>query len=242
MNDEFLKNTLAVCISWKSETWSVREVPFHCEVSDGHPYPRVKTRERVAHLASRRNEALRQALGLYPNTEHVLMVDSYYLAQTNEIRKLLFEYAHLCASEECLLGASTWFQDRTRIVPRIRFWDSWITPEAAHLRLPANRTEANWMRVRAVGACYAFPRKVWEAHPYSVPAHGGEHTALCESSGLAVWLSLGVQLWREPIVYPWGKRIRQTLHLGRIRSRPLGETREVPRSTLELETGAADRS
>jgi hypothetical protein len=241
MGAPFPRNVLAVCVSWKPESWSIPEVPFHCQVSNGRPYPRVKTRERIAHLANRRNEALKVALSSYPNTQHVLMVDSYYLAQTTEIRKLFIEYAHLYVSEECIVGASTWFQDRTRIIPRIRFWDSWITPEAAHLHLPTRGTEESWMRVKAVGACYIFPRKAWEAHPYSVSTHGGEHTSLCVESGLLVWLSLSTQLWREPVVYPWAKRVRQTLHLGRIRNWPLGERQDDARSTLEPEIPMAGR-
>src|SRR5690349_15116837 len=192
MNDDIPQDTLAVCISWKSETWSIPEVPFHCQVSDERPYPRVKTRERVAHLANRRNEALEQALSVYPNTRHVLMIDSYYLAQAGEIKRLLFEYGDLFSSGECIVGASTWFQDRTRIVPKIRFWDSWITPEAKSLPLPKTVEGESRIRVRAVGACYVFPRKAWEPHPYGVSTHGGVHNTLCEESGLPVWLSLSV--------------------------------------------------
>lgn len=241
LRDDIPNNTVAVCISWKPETWSIPEVPFHSRVSDGRPYPRVKTTERVAHLANRRNEALEEALSLYPHTQHVLMVDSYYLSQTREIRKLLSQYSRLSTSSECIVGASTWFQDRTRIVPRIRFWDSWITPEAGHVRLPEKDTRAGLMRVRAVGACYVFPRGVWEAHPYSVPTNGGEHTSLCERSGLPVWLSLNVQLWRAPVVYPWPKRIRQTLHLGRMRGWSSGEEKETPKTVPESEIEGVGR-
>ncbi len=220
LNDEdsSMNNVVAVCISWKHEIWSVPDVPFHCHVSDGKAFPRVKSKERVAHLANLRNRALSEALSSYPGAQHVLMIDSYYLAQTEQIKKLLLEYASGSPSEERIVGASTWFQDRTRIRPRIRFWDNWITPEAANLKLPI-RENPGWIRVRAVGACYVFPRRIREERHYNVPDEGGEHVYLCVESGLPVWLSLNVRLWRDPVVYTRRKRLRHSLHLGRLRSK-----------------------
>ena len=163
---------------------------------------------------------MKEALVSYPDAMHILMIDSYYLAQTEEIKKLLQEYENESPSEEHIVGASTWFLDKTRLRPRIRFWDTWITPEAENFRLPIGGEHHDWVKVRAVGACYLYPRRVWEEHHYDVPKEGGEHVSLCMASGLPVWLSLNVKLWRDPVVYSWRKRLRQTVHIGRLRGGP----------------------
>lgn len=177
----------------------------------------------MAYLAERRNAAVRGALELYPNSDHILMIDSYYLRQANQIATLLEEYDHC----EGILGASTWIVDKTRVIPRIRFFDSWTTPEAANLKLASVGREHNsrsvpgdprtsWLRVGAVGACYVYPRRIWEKYQYGVPdTDGCEHNFLCQHSGAPVWLSLNSKLWHEPSVYSWPKRIRCSLHLGR---------------------------
>jgi hypothetical protein len=213
-----MSRVVAVCISWKHETWSIPDVPFHCHVSDERPFPRVKSKERVAHLANLRNRAVSEALSSYPEAQHILMIDSYYLAQTEQVKRLLLEYGNTLPSEERIVGASTWFQDRTRIRAQVRFWDNWITPEAANLKLPTSENPG-WIRVRAVGACYVYPSRIWKEHHYNVPGEGGEHVYLCVKSGLPVWLSLNVRLWRDPVVYTRRKRLRHSLHLGRFRGK-----------------------
>lgn len=214
---------MAVCISQKSEAWLLSSIPFYCHTEGWKPFKRERTRERVVYLAERRNSAVGRALKLYPESDHVLMVDSYYLEQVDKLKQLLEEYN----SCEGILGASTWQLDKTRIRPRIKFFDSWTTPEATSFKLsgleadypkgyaPQNIQKKNWLKVRAVGACYVYPRYVWEENRYGIPESDGcEHNFLCEHSRLPVWLSPNVNLWREPVVYSWPKRIRCTLNLG----------------------------
>jgi hypothetical protein len=169
------------------------------------------SRDRIAYLAERRNLAVARALSLYPSTRHILMIDSYYLGQTDQIRILLNEY-----DGESILGGAVWFLDKTKLLPRIRFWDTWTTPELKELEFPPK--SSGKVAVKAVGACYLYPKEVWQRFGYGVPEdlHGCEHNYLCEMSGLEIYLSLNASLWRPPLVYPWPKRIRQTIHLGRV--------------------------
>jgi len=142
------------------------------------------------------------------------MIDSYYVNQLDQVKTLLQEY-----NGKIILGGGIWVLDKTRLNPRIRFWDTWTTPELAKVKYAPQMTGK--VPVRAVGACYLYPRYIWERVGYGVPEdlHGCEHNYLCERSGMNVYLSLDVKLWRQPLVYSWPKRVRQTLNLGRLQRR-----------------------
>lgn len=120
-----------------------------------------------------------------------------------------------------MMGASTWVLIKTRIRPFVHFWDTWTTPEATVKFYGRNKFDqasqiGGWKQVQAVGACYAYPRGVWEDGGYGIPFdwtsdYGCEHNYLCENArrnGVAVYLDYNVKLWREPIVYPAIKRFR----------------------------------
>src|SRR5690349_17714245 len=116
------RNIVAVCISGKQEKWSISEIPFYCHTEGFNEfphYPPVKTRERIEYVATRRNTAHKRALELNPNAEHFLSIDSYYLAEIEEIRCLLKEYSEY--EGECILGATNWFQDYSRVPSTIRY-------------------------------------------------------------------------------------------------------------------------
>ena len=213
----------AVCISRNPETWDVSDVPFHNHTEGWKPFQHEQTTERVAYLAERRNVAVARALHLYPETQHILMIDSYYLHQRTEILGLINEYHRLIAMEPrgIILGASTWIDDRTRIWPRKHFFDGWTTPEANKITLEHALSNGGVLSVKAGGGCYLYPRRVWEQVGYRVQAdlHGCEHNWLCEGSGLPVFLTLNEALWHDKVVYPWQIRIRCSLHLGRVKGR-----------------------
>lgn len=211
----------AVCISRNPETWDISDVPFHNYTDGWKPFKHEKTIQRVQYLAGRRNAAVSQVLALFPHTEHILMIDSYYIHQRQEIDGLIHEYERITADnyrDGCILGASTWILDRTRIKSRLRFYDGWTTPEASKLKLHEVEKTGGVIKANAVGGCYLYPRWVWDKTHYDVPEdlHGCEHNWLCEHSGLPVFLSLNERFWREPLVYPWVKRIRVSLHLRRL--------------------------
>jgi hypothetical protein len=202
----------AVCISRQTESWQIPEIPFLCFVDNWLPFGRQKSMDRVAYLAERRNLAVARALSLYPSTRHVLMIDSYYLDQPGQVRILLSEY-----DGRSILGGAVWFLDKTKLIPRVRFWDSWTTPELKEIEFPPKMKGK--VPVRSVGSCYLYPKGIWEQVGYGVPEdlHGCEHNYLCERSGLEVYLTLDANFWRQPLVYSWPKRIRQTIHVGRLR-------------------------
>jgi hypothetical protein len=214
-------NISAVCISRDRESLPIEYLPFHNYVEGWKPFGHEKTIERVSYLAERRNIAVEETLAQFPETEHILMIDSYYLLQPEQIKKLIREYIELSlarSEQGCFLGASTWIYDKTRIRSRYRFYDGWTTPEAMGLSLRKVERQGGRIAVKAVGGCYLFPVRVWQKIRYGVPAdlHGCEHNWLCEQSGLPVFLSLNVRLWREPTVYGRVKRLRMSLHLGRL--------------------------
>jgi hypothetical protein len=213
-------NVTAVCISRQMETFDTPEIPFVCFNEGWKPFGHEKTKDRITYLAERRNRAVAQALSLYPSTQHILMIDSYYVHQIEPVRKLVKEYfdlASLPKFRNCIVGASTWILDKTKLIANKRFYDYWTTPEGISLKWKTTKEQGGIVHVGAVGGCYVYPRFVWETVRYGVPddLHGCEHNWLCEKSKLPVILSLNVALRREPIVYPWLKRWRTNLHLGR---------------------------
>ncbi len=213
--------TCAVCISQHKEDWKIPNLSFLNYTGGWKPFRHERTRERVAYLAERRNLAVSQALSAFPHTDHILMIDSYYLHQGDQIRGLIREYANMIQTDYpkgCILGASTWILDKTRVRSRLRFYDSWTTPEGSNLKLHEAEKTGGIIKVRAVGGCYLYPRSVWEKTRYDVPEdlHGCEHNWLCEHSGLPVYLSLNQMLWHEPVAYSMLKRLRVSLHLRRL--------------------------
>jgi hypothetical protein len=210
----------AVCISRRPETWGIPEIPFLCFTENWKPFGHEKSKARVSYLAERRNKAVAEALSIFHSTKHILMIDSYYVRQIQQVKKLVDEYFQLSSKPEyknCIVGASTWILDKTKIPSKERFYDNWTTPEGLKLSWKETKEQGGLTGVRAVGGCYMYPRFVWEQTSYGVPddLHGCEHNWLCERSTLPVLLSLNVTLWREPITYSWQKRFRSSLHLGR---------------------------
>ena len=209
----------AVCVSRNPETWLIPALPFYNHTEGWKPFKHEKTKERIEYLADRRNIAVGRALQSFPDTEHILMIDSYYLHQVDQIIRLLQEYVRIMPTypDGCILGASSWIHDLTRIRALYRFYDGWTTPEAIRLKLKNVERSGGMMKVSSVGGCYLYPKWVWEKTKYATPEdlHGCEHNWLCEHSELPVFLSLNETLWREPLVYPWLKRVRMSLHIGR---------------------------
>ncbi|HEV2119227.1 MAG TPA: hypothetical protein VGS11_03825 [Candidatus Bathyarchaeia archaeon] len=211
----------AVCISKQIERWGISSVPFFCYTDNWKPFGREKTRERVQYLASRRNDAVRGALETFPATEHVLMIDSYYLRFLDQAKQLISDYTSASQKDPCIMGASTWALNKTRIRPFVHFWDTWTTPEATirlygRKKFEQARQIIGLRKVKAVGACYIYPRIVWERGGYGLPSdwtpeYGCEHNYLCDISrrnGITACLNYSVKLWREPTVYAPIKRLR----------------------------------
>src|SRR5260370_36600396 len=132
-----MTNISVVCISRNRESFAIRDLPYHNYTQGWKPFGHEKTRKRVSYLAERRNTAVTEALSLLPETRHILMIDSYYLQQGEQVGKLIAEYVELNAkthSGGCILGASSWIYDKTRIWPRTRFYEGWTTAEGNGMR------------------------------------------------------------------------------------------------------------
>ncbi len=220
------KNVTAVCISDKEETWLVPEIPFYCH-TEGYQYsphyPPVKTRERIAYLSSRRNAANKRALEQYPETEHILSIDSYNVHNLTAIRQLVKEYSDYRG--ECILGATTWRPDYSRVPMKRMFFDIWATPELAETSYDYSPNNLGmpkgWEKVRGCGGFALYPRWVWEKQGYGVPEPfpdaGNEVNYLCQHAGIPCYITFNVKLFRELpgelIKKPLVNRIRTTLAL-----------------------------
>jgi hypothetical protein len=212
----------AVCISGKEETWNIPEIPFYCHTKGYREfphYPPAKTRARIEYLAARRNTANMRALELYPRTQHLLSIDSYYLHYVTDIRRLVSEYSAYDA--DCILSSTNWFWDNSRVPPKLRYWDTWATPEMKdrsyeyyprHDGIPDG-----WERVGGCGGFTLYPRWVWEKQGYGMPdpfpETGNEVNYLCQCPGIASYVTFNVKPFRETPRRSIINRIRTTIGL-----------------------------
>ena len=206
MKADLKKNITAVCISGVQETWNVPEIPFYC-YTEGYKYfphyPPQATRERILYLSLRRNAAHRATLANYPETEHFLCIDSYYLGYVSEIRYLVKEYSGY--GPDCILGATNWFRDYGRIPLRTKYWDGWATPEMVRRRYdyyPRHEgLPEGWEKVRGCGGFALYPRWVWEKRGYGIPepfpAAGNEVNYLCQCPGISSYVTFNVKVLRQ---------------------------------------------
>lgn len=235
---------VAVCIANidQSYLWKMRDVRLFTYVGGYDPRfsTHNKARDRLEYLTRRRNEANEKALSAHPGAKHILAIDSFYLHRTSEISRLLDAYRTLSVPRECILGASTWYYDQSKVRAVYRFYDFWSTPEMEGKAWRRFRDlPTGLLPVSSVGACYIYPRWVWEKYGYGIPEpfpdSGIFHNWLCKKSGLPVFLDCDVRLWRShadsPGILEVGlfDRIRRTLRLGHRLNRfvlaPLRESR-----------------
>jgi len=192
-----LEPITAVCISEKKQILSLN-IPF---ISYTHGYQPTASREtgdinRITYLTNRYNSAIREALESYPNTEHLLVIDHYYLPFTSDVRLLVTDYFQLSAA---ILGASIWFWARRRVRPWIAYYDTLSAPEFIGKTWRSVRTlPKGIIPVSGVGACWIFPRNVWErSDGFRIPSppQAGSSKGL-DTSGYRVLLDCNSRLWR----------------------------------------------
>src|SRR5207245_7968077 len=130
-------------------------------------------------------------------------IDSYELTTINEICQLLKEYVDY--NGECILRATNWFPDYSRVPLKLRYWDTWATPEMKdrkydyyprHEGLPEG-----WESVRGCGGFTLYPRWVWERRGYGVPEPfpdaGNEVNYLCQYPGIPSFVTSNVKAHRD---------------------------------------------
>jgi len=221
------ENVTAVCISRKAEHWRVPEIPFYCYTKGWRPITHHdnKNRTRLEYITERYNLAVRGGLALYPETTHILIIDSYYLNFASEIKEFLQSYKDRGATS-LVMGASIWYWDRSHFRPCIRYYD---TASATEMRdrkwFKIEDLPKGLIRVSGVGACWILPREVWESSGgFVIPDRdpvAGSSRSLPVPMNLNVLLNCSVRLWRthtdnpEVPVYAPFKRIR--VSIGEIR-------------------------
>ena len=186
-------------------------------------------------MSGRRNAANRRLLELHPDTEHFLSIDSYYLDQVDNIRQMIAEYSVYVA--DCILGATNWFLDCSKYPSRVRYWDTWATPEMRgktfdyypmHKQIPRG-----WEPVGGCGGFTLYPRWLWEKRGYGIPEPfpdaGNEVNYLCNYPGIPAYVTFNVKAHRETpeelLNRSFARRLRTTIGL---RSR-LWHRRSEPR-------------
>ncbi len=186
----------AVTISDKPVKWSL-EIP-HITYTGGYKpiflIGESKSIERVEYLAKRRNAAVQELLNCFPSTTHILMIDSHYCNQLDEIYRLVADH-YDSDWDTTILGGSTWFHSQMWPHKRIIFWDSWTTPEGLshHINDGQWKDRAHhggYLKVKAVGGAMIFPRKAWESTKFDTSQwpNGSECNGFCINSGLNVYL------------------------------------------------------
>ena len=182
----------------------VPEIPFVNYTEGWRPFPRDRSRTRIEYLAQRRNSAVRMALERYPETSHILMIDSYYLNQPRSIIALMSRYD----DPGVIQGGATWIPRKRRLWPENAFYDAWTTPEFRELMWSKKIRSLPPIKVKAVGAVYICPVNAWKKRGYGIPVYGCEHNYLCEGS--SCFMDFSAEFWRDPFAYPMYWRLRST--------------------------------
>lgn len=192
-------NLVAVCISKLQERWLIPEIPFYCYTSGYKPILHHDNNDlsRLEYLTDRYNQAVRKALMEYPQSDQIIIVDSYYLRFVPELRALLERYRSL---EHSILGGSIWYWDRSHLRAWIRYYDTLSVKEMRNRKWGSERAlPSGVLRVSGVGGGFVFPRVIWDRSggffvPDSEPQAGGSRCL--NTDGYTVLLDCDVKLWR----------------------------------------------
>src|SRR2546425_5699329 len=218
-----MRDYIIVCVSTTSI--SDPRIPgarFFNFFDEGKPYSRAlqkKTPARINHIAELKNRANRAAFEKYPNSTHVVNLESYYLAQKDSIVRLIESYDRI-DDNNVILGAPVWFYERHGLIRKVRFYDTWACPEMdpspSYLLVAP---DGGYAQVSSVGSCVIYPRWIWEKYgfhnPAPFPEAGIYYNYLFEKSGLPVLIDFHVKFWRtaensEIRDFPWPKRVLLT--------------------------------
>ena len=187
----------AVCISKERQSLAL-DIPF---VSYTENYQPITSRDnndmnRITYLTNRYNNAIKKALDNHPKTEHLLVVDHYYLTFTGQIQRLINDFNLV---DKAILGASVWYWARKRIRPWIAYYDTLSVPEFYGKRWWNLRSlPKGTIPVTGVGACWIFPRVVWErTKGFTIPSPPQAGSSRClDTTGYRVLLDCNSRLWR----------------------------------------------
>jgi hypothetical protein len=204
----------AVCVSKQTPSFSL-SIPF---VSYTENYQPILHRDnndmnRIKYLTDRYNMAIERALETYPETQHVLLVDHYYLPFSRQLQILIDDYKKL---DKVILGASIWYWNRLRIRPWIAYYDTLSVPEFYRRRWwSLGALPKGLIPVTGVGGCWILPRTVWaKTDGFFIPSPPQAGGSRClDTSGHSVMLDCNSRVWRthetNPGIpdYPMRRRI-----------------------------------
>jgi hypothetical protein len=219
---------VAVSISKKPEHWWLPEIPFYCYTEGYKAILHHDNNDpiRVSYLTERYNRAVETALKLYPDVDHIMVVDSYYLRFARAIRDLIKTYSSL---DKSIVGASIWFWNRSHLRAFIQYYDTLSVKELRDKKwYSVNRLPRGLLNVSGVGGCFAFPYAVWQTSggfgiPDPEPQAGGSRCL--ETHGYKICLDCESRLWRTPSDAPaipnYSLSKRARVSLGQIRRKML---------------------
>lgn len=209
-------NIAIVTISKEPIPPPLEDTPYYCLVEQS-AYDRYKdVYEETVYLAEKRNRAIRSALAMFPGTTDIVSVDSYYVVQTDALRRLIDTYRRIGGN--VILGAPIWYYRKNRLIDnRPKFYDSWGSPELVDIRPWEPDRWPEIVQVPSVGNCVIFPVEVWRQHslvtPEPFPYRGSCYTRLCYLSGLPILINVRAKMYRDATnnreaYYPFMKRFR----------------------------------
>jgi hypothetical protein len=203
-------------------------LPFYCHTDGYRPilHRNNSDLERIRYINGRYNQAVEIAIKKFPRAEHIFIIDSYYLDFSESIKRLVSHYSQLKGG---LLGGAILCWDRSRLRPRIVYYDTLSIPEMTNKRWPnENSLPDGLAEVSGIGASWIFPKSVWEKS-------GGFHidTALANTRclnvrGYKLLLDWDARFWRtsrsNPEIqdghYPLSSRLYKSVAMSmRIRTR-----------------------
>ena len=193
MNEEQIT---AVCISREPQSFSV-EIHFLSYTEGYRDVPKHNLdMGRIIYLTNRYNSAINQAITKYPLTKHILVLDHYYLKYTSQIKILINDYIKL---EKVILGGAIWYWNRQGIRSRIGYYDTLSIPEFVKLRYKnINSLPVGIIPVTGVGACWIFPRSIWEkTNGFTIPSPAQAGGSRClDTQDYSILLDYNCRLWR----------------------------------------------
>lgn len=218
---------VAVTLSKEKVNISV-QIPFYCYTDGYRPilHRNNSDPERIQYINGRYNQAVNKALGIFPSSKHIFIIDSYYLDFSESIKRLVSDYKRLNGD---MLGGAILRWDRSRLRPRIVYYDTLSVPEMSNKRWPDDESLPTGIaEVSGIGASWIFPRLVWERTDGFREDIALANTRCLDTEDRRIYLDWDARFWRthatNPEIrdedYPLGNRLYKSVAMkARIRSR-----------------------
>lgn len=188
----------AVTISKNKESFPI-DIPFYCNTRNWKPiyHKNNGSPDRVNYLTDRYSCSVNEAIDFYPQTEHVMIIDSYYLHQNN-VRNLISRYYYLNAMQlNVILGASIWVREKNRVQPSIIYYETLSVKEYRNKHWIFEWSLPSGLQsVSAVGGCWIFPRFLWDGK-FNVVDGGLVNSPCIRNGNCKILLDCDVRLWRS---------------------------------------------